>query len=185
MQTVSVQQWFIKQTYRNRSQLKTNKGSTGQCTLLKQYNEPCNFYYNECDSNFFCRGVVGAANQQYFCLCRSDYYFNGTSHSCLPTSTYGGWCFNVTHCNPFANLLCLNGACSCSATQYWNGTMCVDYLLYGQPCYNQTLCNPYDANLLCMVPPLGTSQTVCYCRTGKENLFRTWFFNLLVYFWIN
>lgn len=140
--------------------------SLGQCVALKEYNEPCNFYYNECDSNYMCRGIVGATSSTY-CLCRYDYYFNGTSHSCLPTSNYGGACFNITQCYQYANLQCLNSVCTCSSTQYWNGTYCIDYLVYGQPCTSSSQCNPYDINMNCTVPLLGISQKVCYCKSGK------------------
>lgn len=60
----------------------------------------------------------------------------------------------------------MSNQCLCSLGQYWNGTWCVNYAIYSDSCTSESQCNPYDAYLICGIPPLGTSQKVCYCQTG-------------------
>lgn len=130
-----------------------------------------------CVSTVQCLGEMQCLNQN--CTCGSFSYFETYNYTCLSQALFNQSCKANVTCRGDLGLYCsLDGVCVCdSITQYWNSTMCANYLTYGQTgctsdadCNsNQFLtCNTYLMSYSCNCPNQSLT-SMCDCPRTKNN----------------
>ena len=141
--------------------------SSRRCEVILQVFERCYEYsystLQRCQPYSTCK-IASTGDGMTYCLCIQGYYFDTTSASCLQQKSVGQSCKTNVECLTSNNYICLDSACQCSTSTYWNGTYCAAKLGYGQSCNITSNCNN---TLICslLVQSLVT-QYACICDSG-------------------
>ena len=127
-------------------------------SIFVVYNAPRPGLYQESCTGRSCIKNLGLVCANSTCECPNGYVY---IYNCTLKKAYAEKCNGNYYCQDNKNSFCLNGACSCNSTQYWDNKSCSSFLSYGKSCKIDSQCDN-SLKLVC-----DTMYGMCACSSAR------------------